>query len=127
MLRRPPGSTRTDTLFPDTTRFRSRQARTFRAWQPQEVSDVLLEAIYDLAKMGPTSGNCSPLRVAFLRSREAKEKLRPALDPGNVDKTMTAPVTAIRSEAHTSELQLLMRISYAVFCLKKKKQQQVQP
>src|SRR3546814_11872540 len=95
MLRRPPGSTRTDTLFPDTTRFRSRQARTFRAWQPQEVSDVLLEAIYDLAKMGPTSGNCSPLRVAFLRSREAKEKLRPALDPGNVDKTMTAPVTAI--------------------------------
>src|SRR3546814_11566956 len=45
--------------------------------------------------MGPTSGNCSPLRVAFLRSREAKEKLRPALDPGNVDKTMTAPVTAI--------------------------------
>src|SRR3546814_4140643 len=45
--------------------------------------------------MGPTSGNCSPLRVAFLRGREAKEKLRPALDPGNVDKTMTAPVTAI--------------------------------
>src|SRR3546814_18964097 len=45
--------------------------------------------------MGPTSGNCSPLRVAFLRSREAKEKLRPALDPGNVDKTMTAPGTAI--------------------------------
>src|SRR3546814_9812586 len=45
--------------------------------------------------MGPTSGNCSPLRVAFLRSREAKEKLRPALDPGNVDKTMTEPVTAI--------------------------------
>src|SRR3546814_16906218 len=45
--------------------------------------------------MGPTSGNCSPLRVAFLRSREAKEKLRPALDAGNVDKTMTAPVTAV--------------------------------
>src|SRR3546814_12258193 len=45
--------------------------------------------------MGPTSGNCSPLRVAFLRSREAKEKLRPALDPGTVDKTLTAPVTAI--------------------------------
>src|SRR3546814_15405913 len=94
MLRRPPGSTRTDTLFPDTTRFRSRQARTFRAWQPQEVSDVLLEASYDLAKMGPTSGNCSPLRVAFLRSREAKEKLLPALHLANADNTMTAPVTA---------------------------------
>lgn len=72
-----------------------RQARTYRAWRPGEVSDVLLEAVYDLAKMGPTSGNCSPMRVAFLRSREAKEKLRPALDAGNVDKTMTAPVTAV--------------------------------
>jgi 3-hydroxypropanoate dehydrogenase len=72
-----------------------RQARTFRAWRPEAVSDVLLEAIYDLAKMGPTTINCSPLRVAFLRSKEAKEKLRPALDAGNVDKTMAAPVTAI--------------------------------
>ena len=72
-----------------------RQARTHRTWQPEGVSDVLLEAIYDLAKMGPTSANCSPMRVAFLRSRDAKEKLRPALDAGNVDKTMTAPVTAI--------------------------------
>jgi 3-hydroxypropanoate dehydrogenase len=72
-----------------------RQARTYRAWRPGEVSDVLLEAIYDLAKMGPTTVNSSPLRVAFVRSREAKEKLRPALDAGNVDKTMAAPVTAI--------------------------------
>src|SRR3546814_16698390 len=72
-----------------------RHARTYRAWRPEPVSDVLLQAVYDLAKMGPTSGNCSPLRVAFLRSREAKEKLRPALDAGNVDKTMTAPVTAV--------------------------------
>ena len=72
-----------------------RQARTFRAWRPEAVSDVLLEAIYDLAKMGPTTINSSPLRVAFLRSKEAKEKLRPALDAGNVDKTMAAPVTAI--------------------------------
>jgi len=72
-----------------------RQARTYRAWHDEEVSDVLLEAIYDLAKMGPTSANCSPLRVAFLRSKAAKEKLRPALDAGNVDKTMAAPVTAI--------------------------------
>jgi len=72
-----------------------RQARTYRAWRDEAVSDVLLEAIYDLAKMGPTNANCSPVRVAFLRSKEAKEKLRPALDAGNVDKTMSAPVTAI--------------------------------
>jgi 3-hydroxypropanoate dehydrogenase len=72
-----------------------RQARTYRAWRDEAVSDVLLEAIYDLAKMGPTNANCSPMRVAFLRSKEAKEKLRPALDAGNVDKTMSAPVTAI--------------------------------
>lgn len=72
-----------------------RQARTHRAWRDQAVSDVLLEAVYDLTKMGPTSANCCPLRVAFLRSKEAKERLRPALDPGNVDKTMAAPVTAI--------------------------------
>lgn len=72
-----------------------RQARTHRKWRDESVSDVLLEAVYDLAKMGPTSGNCCPLRVLFLRSKEAKEKLRPALDAGNVDKTMAAPVTAI--------------------------------
>jgi 3-hydroxypropanoate dehydrogenase len=72
-----------------------RQARTYRAWRDEPASDVLLEAVYDLAKMGPTSANCSPLRVAFLRSTEAKEKLRPALDEGNVNKTMSAPVTAI--------------------------------
>ncbi len=72
-----------------------RDARTYTAWRDEPVSDVLLEAIYDLAKMGPTSANCSPMRVAFLRSEEAKEKLRPALEPGNVEKTMTAPATAI--------------------------------
>ena len=72
-----------------------RQARTYSAWKDAEVSDVLLEAIYDLAKMGPTSANCSPMRVLFLRSKEAKERLRPALDAGNVDKTMAAPATAI--------------------------------
>ena len=72
-----------------------RQARSHRAWRDEVVSDVLLEAVYDLAKMGPTSNNCCPLRVAFLRSAEAKDKLRPALSEGNVEKTMTAPVTAI--------------------------------
>ncbi|NIA72538.1 malonic semialdehyde reductase [Pelagibius litoralis] len=72
-----------------------RDARTHSVWQDTGVSDVLLEAIYDLAKMGPTSANCSPMRVLFLRSKEAKERLRPALDAGNVDKTMAAPATAI--------------------------------
>ncbi|WP_422369219.1 malonic semialdehyde reductase [Pelagibius sp.] len=72
-----------------------RNARTHSAWQAAEVSDVLLEAVYDLAKMGPTSANCSPMRVLFLRSKEAKERLRPALDAGNVDNTMAAPATAV--------------------------------
>jgi len=72
-----------------------REARTYRSWRDAEVSDLLLQAIYDLAKMAPTSANSSPLRVAFLRSREAKEKLRPALSAGNVEQTMAAPVTAI--------------------------------
>ncbi len=72
-----------------------RQARTHKAWQDQEVSDVLLQAVWDLAKMGPTSANCSPMRVVFVKSAEAKEKLKPALMAGNVDKTMQAPVCAI--------------------------------
>ena len=72
-----------------------RQARTYSAWRDKDVSDVLLQAIYDLTKMAPTSANCSPMRVLFLRSKEAKEKLRPALTEGNVAKTMAAPVTAV--------------------------------
>ncbi len=72
-----------------------RDARTQNDWQDQDVSDVLLQAIFDLAKMGPTSANCSPLRVLFLKSKDAKEKLRPALTEGNLAKTMAAPVTAV--------------------------------
>jgi len=72
-----------------------RDARTHNAWLDKEVSDVLLEAVYDLAKFGPTSANCSPMRVLYLRSAEAKERLKPALSAGNVDKTMAAPVTAV--------------------------------
>lgn len=72
-----------------------REARTHSYWLDQDVSDVLLQAAYDLAKMGPTSANCSPLRVHFIRSREAKERLRPALGEGNLEKTMAAPATAI--------------------------------
>ncbi len=72
-----------------------REARTQNAWTDQPVGEVLLEAVYDLAKWGPTSANCSPMRVVFVVGKEAKERLRPCLIPGNVDKTMAAPATAI--------------------------------
>jgi 3-hydroxypropanoate dehydrogenase len=70
-------------------------ARTHRSWTAERVEPDLLRRAWDLARMGPTSANCSPLRIVFVASSEAKARLRPALDPGNVDKTMTAPVTAI--------------------------------
>src|SRR6478735_2406338 len=72
-----------------------RNARTHSAWLDKPVEDALLRQVYDLAKMGPTSANMCPMRIVFVRSKEAKEKLKPALDAGNVDKTMKAPVTAI--------------------------------
>jgi 3-hydroxypropanoate dehydrogenase len=72
-----------------------RAARTHNGWLPKPVDDAVLRELYDLAKMGPTSANMSPLRVVFVKSKEAKEKLRPLLDAGNVDKTMAAPATAI--------------------------------
>jgi len=72
-----------------------RTARTHSSWSPAPVTDEGLEAIYDLAKLGPTSANGQPLRIAFVRSPEAKARLRPALSSGNLDKTMAAPVTAI--------------------------------
>ncbi|NBT85440.1 MAG: malonic semialdehyde reductase [Alphaproteobacteria bacterium] len=70
-------------------------ARTHSFWQDKEVSDDLLKQVYDLAKICPTSANCSPLRVIFVKSTSAKEKLRPLLAEGNIEKTMSAPVTAI--------------------------------
>src|SRR5947208_727017 len=72
-----------------------RNARTHNAWLDKPVEDALLRQVYDLAKMGPTSANMCPMRIVFVKSREAKERLKPALDAGNVDKTMKAPVTAI--------------------------------
>jgi 3-hydroxypropanoate dehydrogenase len=72
-----------------------REARTHNGWLDEPVDDALLKQVYDLAKMGPTSANMCPMRIVFVKSREAKEGLKPALDPGNVDKTMKAPVTAI--------------------------------
>jgi 3-hydroxypropanoate dehydrogenase len=72
-----------------------REARSHSAWLDQPVSDAVLHQLYDLVKWGPTSVNCLPARILFLRTREAKERLRPTLSPGNVEKTMKAPVTAI--------------------------------
>lgn len=72
-----------------------REARTAYRWKPDPVSDDTLRALHDLLKMGPTSANCSPARFVFVRTPEGKAKLKEALSPGNVDKTMTAPVVAI--------------------------------
>jgi 3-hydroxypropanoate dehydrogenase len=72
-----------------------REARTYTAWLDKPVDDKLLQQVYDLAKFGPTSANMCPMRVVFVKSKEAKEKLKPLLDAGNVGKTMAAPVTAI--------------------------------
>lgn len=71
------------------------EARTHNAWQPREVSDDLLHRLVDILKMGPTSANCSPARLVFVKSKAAKEKLKPLLSPGNVEKTMSAPVCVI--------------------------------
>src|SRR4029453_8027334 len=71
------------------------EARTYAKWQPRPVDDQMLRDLYELLKWAPTSANTGPARFVFLRSREAKERLRPALAPLNVEKTMTAPVTVI--------------------------------
>lgn len=70
-------------------------ARTHTVWLDRPIGDDLLHQLYELMKWGPTSANCCPARILFLRSPEAKERLRGALMPANVEKTMTAPVTAI--------------------------------
>ncbi|HEV2960773.1 MAG TPA: malonic semialdehyde reductase [Candidatus Angelobacter sp.] len=72
-----------------------RKARTFQAWRAEPVSGDLLHRVYDLTRLGPTSANSCPARFVFLTTPEAKQRLRPALAPTNVEKTMTAPVTVI--------------------------------
>src|SRR3546814_9683511 len=114
MIRRPPRSTRTDTLFPYTTLFRSRTIDI--------PTGQLLNPVYDtlnrfLAERGepPQFPNVPDQSIALLRDREQETKL-------SLSAPLIAPeLWANRSEEHTSELQSLMRISYAVFCLKKKK------
>jgi len=70
-------------------------ARTHNAWQDKPVGADLLQAVWDLTKIGPTSANCSPARIVFVVSDEAKARLKPCLAEGNVEKTMSAPVTVI--------------------------------
>ncbi|MCI5044502.1 MAG: malonic semialdehyde reductase [Aquisalinus sp.] len=72
-----------------------REARTFNAWEDKAVPETLIQAIYDLMKFAPTSANCSPARVVFLTSTEAKDRLKPHLGEGNVEKTMSAPCVAV--------------------------------
>lgn len=76
-----------DTLF--------REARSQNGWLDQDVSDTQINQIYELMKFGPTAANNCPARITFVKSIEAKEKLKPHLDEGNVDKSMSAPVVAI--------------------------------
>jgi 3-hydroxypropanoate dehydrogenase len=71
------------------------EARTYNGWLDKAVPDEMIQKIYDLAKWGPTSANCCPMRVVFVRSSEEKEKLKLMLDKGNQEKTMQAPVVAL--------------------------------
>ncbi len=83
----PLNDTALDTLF--------RKARTFHRWSDRPVEDTTLKALWDLARMGPTSANCSPIRIVFVKSASAKERLRPHVAEGNIASVMSAPVTAI--------------------------------
>ncbi len=71
------------------------QARTHNGWRPIDVPDALLREAVEISRWGPTSANCSPLRIVFVRSPEAKAQLAPAMSPANRDKTIAAPATAI--------------------------------
>lgn len=71
------------------------QARSYNVWQNIELSDAILHRLYELFKWGPTAANCCPARIVYVRSDEAKQRLKPTLDPGNVEKSMNAPVVAI--------------------------------
>ncbi|MGF6810982.1 3-hydroxypropanoate dehydrogenase [Paraburkholderia sp. Clong3] len=72
-----------------------RDARTQNGWQNKPIDDAVLRELMELVLLGPTSANSSPGRFVFVRTPEGKEKLRPALSAGNLEKTMAAPVTVI--------------------------------
>jgi 3-hydroxypropanoate dehydrogenase len=83
------------TLSDDVLDLLFRNARTHNGWQAKPVEDALLKQLVELVLLGPTSANSSPGRFVFVKSPEAKEKLRPALSAGNLEKTMAAPVAVI--------------------------------
>ena len=72
-----------------------REARTQNGFRPEPVPLELVKEVYELARFGPTSANSCPARFVFVITPEAKERLRPALSPGNLEKTMASPVTVI--------------------------------
>lgn len=82
-------------LSPEALRQLFLDARSFSYWQEKTVSDDQLHQLYNLMRMGPTAANSSPARLVFVKSPEAKERLKPCLDEGNVRKSMSAPVVAI--------------------------------
>jgi 3-hydroxypropanoate dehydrogenase len=71
------------------------EARTFSRWEEREVPDALIERALKMALLGPTSGNCEPMRLVLVKSKEAKERLLAGVSSGNSEKVRTAPVTAI--------------------------------
>jgi len=71
------------------------EAHTYNQWSDQIISDETLKQLYDLTKMPPTSANCQPLRVVFLRSDTAKQELKPFMAEGNIEKTISAPAVAL--------------------------------
>ncbi|WP_438003134.1 malonic semialdehyde reductase [Sorangium sp. So ce321] len=71
------------------------EARTHNGWLAESIDDATLRRLYEALRLGPTAANSVPARIVFVKSPEAKERLRPCLAPGNVEKTMSAPVTAI--------------------------------
>ncbi|ELY4001119.1 malonic semialdehyde reductase [Cronobacter dublinensis] len=93
------------TLFTD--------ARTHSAWLDAPVSDEQLRDIYDMVRLGPTSANCSPGRLLFVKTPDAKARLLPALSSGNVEKTLRAPVTAIVAWDHAFYEALPQLFPYA--------------
>jgi 3-hydroxypropanoate dehydrogenase len=85
------------------------EAHTAAGFLPAAVPREMLRRIVEVATLGPTSSNSQPMRLLFVESAEAKERLRPALSPGNVEKTMAAPVTAIVA-ADTKYYEFLPRL-----------------
>src|SRR3546814_7610751 len=116
MIRRPPRSTRTDTLFPYTTLFRSRRVAAWWLYRgtTKHVCVTHKAPFMPSTAASGVSRHASGYGQTQSRYSQRHEILRTRLSPASADE-------AFRSEEHTSELQSLMRISYAVFCLKKKK------